>query len=430
MRLEGQLRPARRARTTLLRDVSAPAWNVVDSFAGNFTSPALTAARPCPICGALGTRLVAELADFQFYTDSVTLPKRATIRTVQCVSCFALYQNPGYSALGFGVLFAEAGRSYGSTPGRAAEETAWLTARQLLAPGARVLDVGCHEGAFLAALPRHLDRVGFDVDAPAIERGRRRLAAEGVTLVCGDPETFTVPNPPDTITVFHVLEHLPRPVGVLARLRALAQPGTRLVVEVPILEKGATADVNGFFSVQHVTHFSRGSLKNALALGGWRVVEWHEQAGYNGCRVLAEPGEAVDAAVPHPEDACATHDHLAWRHAALADLERALAPVADAPRLAVWGAGAHTEMLYQLTSLFQAAPARGYVLVDGDDTKQGRSWRGLEIHPPAMLGRPALAGVPLLVSSYGSQEEMAEAAVALGVPARHIVRLYRQVRVY
>ena len=430
MRPEAHLRPTRRGRMTVLRDATAPAWKRVDSFAGNFTSPVLTAARACPICGALGTRLVAELADFQFYTDAATLPKRATIRTVQCVGCFALYQNPGYSALGFSVLFAEAGRSYGSTPGRAAEEMAWLEARRLLAPGARILDVGCHEGAFLAALPAHLERVGFDVDAPAIERGRRRLAAEGVTLVCGDPETFTVPDPPDTITMLHVLEHLPRPVAVLARLRALAHHGTRLVVEVPILEKGATADVNGFFSVQHVTHFSRGSFRNALALGGWRVVEWNEQAGYNGCRVLVEPGEAVAAAVPHPEDACATHDHLAWRYAALADLERALAPVADAPRLAVWGAGAHTEMLYQLTSLFQVAPARTYVLVDGDETKQGRSWRGLDIHPPAVLGRPAFAGVPLVISSYGSQEEMAEAALGLGVPERSIVRLYRQVRVY
>jgi SAM-dependent methyltransferase len=419
MRLDEGIRPSRQCGTT--RGEIPLSWEAIDAFAGNFTSPVLTAARPCPICGALSTRLVAELGDFQFYTDSALLPKRATIRTVQCAGCFALYQNPGYSTLGFGVLFAEAGRSYGATAGRAGEETAWLAARGLLATGARVLDVGCHEGEFLAALPAHVARVGFDVDAAAVERGRRRFHALGVELVCGDPETFAVPAAPDTITMFHVLEHLPRPVGVLARLRALAHASTRLVVEVPILENGATADVNGFFSVQHVTHFSRGSLRNALALSGWRVVEWHEQADYNGCRIVA---------APCPEDVAALQDHLAWRHAALADLERALTPVRDAPRLALWGAGTHLEMLYHLTSLFQATTSRTYVLVDGDETKQFHTWRGLEIHPPTTLARPDLAGVPVVISSYGSQEEIAEAAVALGTRATDVVRLYRQVRVY
>mgnify|MGYP000380287711 CR=1 FL=1 len=36
--------------------------------------------------------------------------------------------------------------------------------------------------------------------------------------------------------MFHVLEHLPRPVEVLRKLRSIAEVSTRLVVEVPVLE--------------------------------------------------------------------------------------------------------------------------------------------------------------------------------------------------
>jgi hypothetical protein len=404
-------------------------WRRIESFAGNTTSTDLLAERPCPVCGGAGGRLVAELADFQFFTDSAVAPKRATLRTVQCRGCFALHLNPCYSARGFRILFAEAGRSYGSTPGRAAEQRGWLAARGLLGAGARLLDVGCHDGAFLAALPATVHRMGVDVDAGTIAAARARLAADGIELHCADPEHLELAGGLDVVTMFHVLEHLPRPAAVLARLRALAHPRTRLVVEVPILERGATADVNGFFSVQHTTHFSRGSLASCLAASGWRPVEWEEQRDYNGCRVVAGPGRALPA-VPRPEDVAALDAYLAGRHAALARLQRSLVAVADAPRVAIWGAGLHVEMLYQLTALFHACPQRSYVLVDADRLKQGRSWRGIDIHPPAVLARPECAGVPVVVSSYGSQEEICQAALALGIEAGRVVRLYRHVRVY
>lgn len=270
--------------TSLLR------WAKIDSFVGNRSAPELTYYRPCPICGSLKTKVVLALNDFQFYSDSADIPKRADLQQRICLNCFALYLNPCYSDYGFRVLFEEAGQSYGSTEGHPQEQVNWFSTRGLLDKGMRVLDVGCYDGAFLARLPEHVTKLGVDIDKPAIERGRDLHRGQGTEFFLGDFETFPYTGPPpDLITMFHVLEHLPRPVEVLKKLRSIAKPQTRLVVEVPVIEDGKTNDINGFFSVMHTTHFSKWSLKNCLFSGGWEISESLIQKEYNGYRVLASP---------------------------------------------------------------------------------------------------------------------------------------------
>ena len=150
-------------------------WSKVDSFPGNSTSAALTTHRPCPICGSNRARTILQFDQFQFYSDSDKLPKRADLKEVQCLDCFALYLNPCYSEYGFQVLFAEAGCSYGSTAGHTQEQIDWLGARGFLSAGSRFLDAGCYDGGFLAKLPDNLERIGVDIDEPAVlQRNHRR----------------------------------------------------------------------------------------------------------------------------------------------------------------------------------------------------------------------------------------------------------------
>lgn len=401
-------------------------WRRIDSFVGNSTSPELTTDRPCPVCGAGAGATVWRLDDFQYFSDSASLPKRVDLRVAQCGRCFALYLDPCFTSEGFGILFAEAEQSYGATAGRHVEQIEWMGARGLLEPGAEVLDIGCYDGRFLAELPPSLRRVGLDIDEAAIERGRALHGEHAIEFVLGDFETFAYAGAPDTMTMFHVLEHLPNPVGALRKLRSIAHPGCRLVVEVPILEHGLTNDVNGFFSPQHMTHFSRRSLANCLRRAGWTPLDWLEQRDYNGCRVVAGPAAAEDAEGT-PEDVANLHRYLAHWHGAVARVGEALAPVLDVPRLAVWGAGLHTEILYHVTPLFRARPDRQLLLVDNDPLKQGKTWRGVEIRPSSVL---ADVGDPVvLVSSYGNQEAIAADCLERA-PAARIVTLYDRFRLY
>ncbi len=402
----------------------------MDSFLGNSSSAATTEERPCPICGSSRARTVLQFDQFQFYSDSGELPKRVDIREVQCLDCFALYLNPCYTDYGFRVLFSEAGRSYGSSTAHTSRQIDWLRARGLLRAGGRLLDAGCYDGAFLAQLPDALEKIGVDVDAPAIARGRQMLGEKGIEFIHGDFETFSCEKSLDVITMFHVLEHLRNPVAVLWNLRSMAHDGTRLVVEVPILENGSTNDINGFFTVQHTTHFTRLSLRNCLAMAGWTSIESDEQPDYNGFRVSARPSESVGMV---GQDSRAMHllrGYLANWNLAVQAVEDRVSDLTGADKCVIWGGGAHTEFLYQTTSFFHNRRERRYVIVDGDPIKKGKSWRGLEICSPDTLRKFTWSDEYLLVSSYSGQLEIMKAVAELGVPRQRVVTLYNEFRVY
>lgn len=399
----------------------------IDSFSGNTRLANDLADRPCPLCASQNHRLVLELNDFQFFTDSATTPKRANLRQVQCRHCLTLYLNPCYTPQGFSHLFAEAGKSYGSTALRPGEQKQWLDRRKLLQADTVLLDVGCYEGNFLASLPDNLLRQGVDIDAPAIARGRARHPT--LELVHSAFDHFHLSRPPQVITLFHVLEHLPDPAAVLTRLHDIAAPGARLVIEVPILEWGDTNDINGFFSVQHTTHFSRHTLSALLTVAGWEILEAEKIAGYNGYRVLAGQAERQTPPPGNPADISRLQEILACWFKAQGAVEEKLTRLGQTTQIVVWGAGLHTEFLYQTTSLFRP-PHRKFMLLDSDPIKQDLSWRGIPIKAPAATADIDWSTARLVISSYGGQHAIINAALAAGIPEEALIPLYDEIHVY
>jgi SAM-dependent methyltransferase len=397
-------------------------WRPIDSFR-NFSDPNTTASRECPICGSSRYRRILTFDSFQFYTDSTELPKNMAFGDGLCLDCYTVHKNPSYTKLGLKIVLGEAGYSYGASAGRDEKDVNNLKARGLLR--GPVLDAGCHEGRFLARFPESMRRIGVDVDGPAIERGKQSFPS--IDFICGDFETFQTAVKPDVIIMLHVLEHLSQPVLALKNLRANSHPGTVLIVEVPLLELGLTNDINGYFSVHHLTHFSRQSFVNCLHAAGWEVSEVEEKPDYNGFVAFAVPGPVIP---PVRDDLAPTlvYSYLSYWYDSLKKIETRLQRLKETRRCALWGAGIHTEFIYQLTSVFRSNSQ--YTLVDMDPLKRGKTWRGLPIQDPKLLASETWSDSDAFIaSSYQHHDAIVKSAREFGVPEHCVVPLYDYIRV-
>ena len=109
-----------------------------------------------------------------------------------------------------------------------------------LAPGSRVLEIGCGAGGVLAAFAeRGLAVTGVDLHAPSIEHARRRFATDVTTpwrLECSDIYDVSADDldgPFALIVLKDTIEHIHDQRRLLDRLGAFLAPGGRVFLAFP-----------------------------------------------------------------------------------------------------------------------------------------------------------------------------------------------------
>ena len=138
-----------------------------------------------------------------------------------------------------------------------------------LKPSGRLLDFGCGNGAFA----QHMSMSGFDtVGVEPFSLGatqtadRLKLIRAPFEQIEGELGSF------DIITLWHVLEHLRRPVEVLQRLATHLTPGGMIVISVPNFGSlQSAAFQGGWFHLdppRHVIHFERSVLQDCVRRAG------------------------------------------------------------------------------------------------------------------------------------------------------------------
>ncbi len=121
------------------------------------------------------------------------------------------------------------------------DNTAWTAAREYLrkrweggAPR-RVLDIGCHTGAFLVGLPAGWQRFGVEsAEGPTLVAARDH----SITIIADRIETIDAAwdGGFDAVTLFDVVEHLRDPATDLERAAALLRPGGVLIASTADLD--------------------------------------------------------------------------------------------------------------------------------------------------------------------------------------------------
>lgn len=138
-------------------------------------------------------------------------------------------------------------------------------------PGGRLLDIGCGSGDWLAGMRDLGWQVrGLDFDAEAVAAA----ASRGLPIDHGPLEEQRYPDASfDAVTLNHVIEHLPDPLGTLAECRRILRPGGRLMVFTPnsdglghLIFKAAW---RGLEPPRHLYLFSPTSMRAVLARAGF-----------------------------------------------------------------------------------------------------------------------------------------------------------------
>jgi len=148
-------------------------------------------------------------------------------------------------------------------------EFGWIRAHALapaIPQGARVLELGSGHGAFLGRL--HARRPDLQLVAIEADNGERELAIDDAPVKFISLQELENEQSFDLIVLFHVLEHLEDPVGLLRRLVKLATPNARLVIEVPdAFYPGSTwSEVHP----AHTSYFTARALTRAVLNGYWQ----------------------------------------------------------------------------------------------------------------------------------------------------------------
>ncbi len=367
---------------------------------------------------------------------------RVRMRLVLCASCGFLFQSPRPAP----ALLARHYRTSDSASGavwhadgassrhaRLAAERGAFAGRALESAGVgrsegTVLDAGCAQGDFLAALAlRGWRKVGLEPSAGAAARARARgLEVHEGTLEWNElaSERF------DLVTCWSVLEHVWDVREALGALERLVRPGGALALYVPDSSR-PVAQVAEFFSFEHLSHFTGPTLARALAGFGFRALAL-EQSGDSGLFVAARrEGRRAGVPVPlarEPVDVCGALAHYRRERE---NFERALRARFEAlarewrarsARVALHGAGEHTRFLLDLVDLSEVVVA----ILDSDPEKHGRPFLRWTVRPPAEA--PALGVRSIVLSSRPFQEEMAAALAPLaGEHGIELVRCYPEI---
>lgn len=212
------------------------------------------------------------------------------LAVVRCRGCGLVFVSPRVAADRLGEVYGEsywrspAAKHYGYTDYRAGAAD-WLRTyrrrieglRGRLAPGARVLDVGCAAGFFLEVMQSDgFDVWGVEISAEIAAEARRRVGHDRIHRGALEDAPHRRQSF-DLISFWDVVEHLPDPIATLRVARRLLKPDGLLLVETQNVES-RFARLMGrrwqhFKQVEHLWHFSPSTARQLLEAGGFETVE-------------------------------------------------------------------------------------------------------------------------------------------------------------
>ena len=216
----------------------------------------------------------------------------------RCNLCGYVFDSPRPSFAEISAFYSQAGKYDGWLKEEQARDMLWKRRlKKLLQSGARsrLLDIGAGYGQFLHhAQPYFSEVTGTEVSESAVALAKKKYS---LSLLARQVEDLDLhPGSFDTITLFHVLEHVLDPCMLIHRCHALLRAQGTLIIAVPndvlawtskIKKVGKRLGLRSFqkFSPKlgisragasreiHLSHFTPTVLRRLLENSGLHIVE-------------------------------------------------------------------------------------------------------------------------------------------------------------
>jgi SAM-dependent methyltransferase len=142
----------------------------------------------------------------------------------------------------------------------------------------RLLDVGCSNGAYLAAMrEKGWDVEGVEFDGDAVEYARH---SRNLKVTQGEVEDALGQLPAnnfDVVTMWHVLEHAFDPAAALKQIHRVLKPGGILMLEVPNYASPLVSLFKRYWFPmdipRHLYQFTPATMKTMLTKAGFNRVQ-------------------------------------------------------------------------------------------------------------------------------------------------------------
>ena len=222
----------------------------------------------CPLCGS-------DSGKHQLFATHMAGGE--TIRYVLCLRCGLVFQSARLTQEALDRHYRHEYRQRSHSQERDPHKDRWVQERRaehlasvlqrLQARPRRHLDVGSSSGVLLTAFSHEFGTEAFGVEPGDTDRAE--AGAAGLRVVSSiDQIPRQAAGTFDLVTLIHVLEHLPDPIGTLRLIRRewLAADGL-LLIETPDLY-GHTS-----FELGHLAAFSEQTLRGTLTAAGFEIVD-------------------------------------------------------------------------------------------------------------------------------------------------------------
>jgi len=152
----------------------------------------------------------------------------------------------------------------------------------------KILDVGCGLGFFVKTVPEKKpgwEATGYEMSSSAVKYAKKKNGLKNV--FAGQVEKSNLPkNTFDVITLWDVIEHIPKPHPLLKYLYSILKPGGILFVQTPnfpiqlfkaklkVMLKGMRPDGHYLEAKDHINDYTEKTLRRLALDCGFQSVEF------------------------------------------------------------------------------------------------------------------------------------------------------------